>query len=118
MRGGGYAFAGAEALQRTGRPGGVQMCSGRGARRGASAGWRWWRGGEAEQSTKSVKAYFRMSLFEFFDCSASTFFDSLVNFFQDDTAWLPRKLLGQRRLGGREVPEIGHFWWAYFPGKQ
>ena len=31
--------------------------------------------GEAEQSTKSVKAYFRMSLFEFFDCSASTFFD-------------------------------------------
>ena len=31
--------------------------------------------GEAEQSTKSVKAYFRVTPFEFFDCPAPTFFD-------------------------------------------
>ena len=31
--------------------------------------------GKAEQSTKSIKAYFRVTFFEFFDCSASTFFD-------------------------------------------
>ncbi len=31
--------------------------------------------GEAEQSTKCIKAYFRVSFLEFFDCSASTFFD-------------------------------------------
>ena len=49
-----YAFAGAGALQRAGRPGGVQMCSGRGARRSASAGWRWWRGDEGRGRKKEA----------------------------------------------------------------
>ena len=34
--------------------------------------------GVAEQSTKSLKAYFRVSSFEFLDCSASTFFDRSI----------------------------------------
>ena len=38
MRGGGYAFAGAEALQRTPAGGRVQMRSGKAALRGAGAG--------------------------------------------------------------------------------
>lgn len=33
---------------------------------------------KAEQSAKSLQAYFRVPLFEFFDCSASTFFDKSI----------------------------------------
>ncbi len=34
--------------------------------------------GKAEQCTKSIKAYFRVSFLEFLDCSASTFFDRSI----------------------------------------